>query len=216
MTTSNSHLMYNYDMDTKNTKKIILGIDPGSRKMGFGVISIFQNSLTYLDSGVIKIPLEPLDSDELLEPAAQFVDRLGFIYKIIEDMISKYQPHHFAIEDIFVNKNVKSALKLGQARGSAIVAACNSDVPVSEYAARQVKQAVVGKGSADKYQVQQMVRILLNLTYLPKTDEADALAIAICHANTSVIKKYESEQYPSSSNAGMIIRSTRFSRGRFR
>ncbi len=203
-------------MNNKDNTKIILGIDPGSRKMGFGVIAITQNSLTYLDSGVIKIPLEPLDPDELLEPAAQFVDRLGFIYKIIENLITKYQPHHFAIEDIFVNKNVKSALKLGQARGSAIVAACNSNVPVSEYPARQVKQAVVGRGSADKYQVQQMVRILLNLTYLPKNDEADALAIAICHANTSLIKKYESEQYPSSTNAGKIFRSTKFSRGRFR
>ena len=206
-------------MNTKTPPQIILGIDTGSRKMGFGVIGVTHDSFTHMDSGVILIPLNQIDYYELddlgepLDKGVQFSNRLAFIYKKIAELVLKYKPDHFAIEDVFVNKNASSALKLGQAKGSAVVAAANHEIPISEYAPRVIKQSVVGKGSADKYQVQQMVRILLNLTYLPKPDEADALAVAICHANSSLLNKYKSEQYPTLSSRP---RSKKFSRGRIR
>lgn len=152
---------------------IILGIDPGSRKLGYGLIRSEHQKLIHLDNGILHIPLTDLSK------------RLGYIYTHLVDIIKKFEPHSFAIEEVFVHKNVSSALKLGQARGAAILAAVNSDIHVSEYAARTVKQSVVGKGSADKYQVAQMVKILLNLTEPPESDAADALAVAICHANCS-------------------------------
>ena len=153
--------------------KIILGIDPGSRKLGYGIIISENQKLKYISSGVIAIPLENLAT------------RLGFIFHKISEIITEHKPHNFAIEEVFVNKNISGALKLGQARGSAIVAAVTNNITVFEYSARLIKQSVTGTGAADKHQVQQMVRILLNLSYLPKPDEADALAIAICHANSS-------------------------------
>lgn len=195
--------MNNNTINYNHPEKIILGIDPGSRKVGYGVILVTQNRYTHIDSGVLIIPLESIPT------------RLGFIHSKITELIVKHKPHAFAIEDIFVNKNVSSALKLGQARGAAIVAAVNNNVGVFEYPARLVKQAVVGKGSADKYQVQQMVRILLNLNYLPKTDEGDALAIAICHANRSGLdlasKLFNVEQYPNKNS-----KYSQYSKGRWR
>lgn len=151
---------------------IILGIDPGSRTTGYGVIESSQGKLRYIASGCIRLE------------GAELAPRLHVIFKSVCQLIQQFHPTEFAIEEVFLAKNASSALKLGQARGAAIVAACDSDLPVSEYSARKVKQAVVGKGSADKAQVQQMVMYILGLEVSPQADAADALAIALCHAHT--------------------------------
>ncbi|MBK4713789.1 MULTISPECIES: crossover junction endodeoxyribonuclease RuvC [Tenebrionibacter/Tenebrionicola group] len=152
---------------------IILGIDPGSRITGYGVIRQSGRQLAYLGSGCIRTKVDDLPS------------RLRLIYAGICELIAQFQPDVFAIEQVFMAKNADSALKLGQARGAAIVAAVNGGLPVFEYAARQVKQTVVGNGGADKSQVQHMVRNLLKLPANPQADAADALAIAITHCHVS-------------------------------
>ncbi|MEH6533834.1 crossover junction endodeoxyribonuclease RuvC [Photobacterium frigidiphilum] len=151
---------------------IILGIDPGSRITGYGVIRQVGRNLEYLGSGCIRTSFEDIPG------------RLKQIYAGVSEVITQFQPDMFAIEEVFMGKNASSALKLGQARGSAIVAAVNADLPVSEYAARLIKQAVVGTGAADKAQVQHMVCSVLKLSSKPQADAADALAVAICHAHT--------------------------------
>jgi len=151
---------------------IILGIDPGSRITGYGVIRQVGGKFEYLGSGCIR-----LQGDEL-------APRLQQIFNGVSEIINQFQPTGFAIEQVFMAKNPDSALKLGQARGVAIVAATNNNLPVAEYSARQIKQAVVGKGSADKTQVQHMVTHLLKLSATPQADAADALAVALCHSNT--------------------------------
>ncbi|MFQ1019419.1 crossover junction endodeoxyribonuclease RuvC [Gilliamella sp. CG13] len=152
---------------------IILGIDPGSRLTGYGVIRQTGRQLTYLGSGCIRTAVDDLPT------------RLKRIYAGVSEIILQFQPDMFAIEQVFMARNADSALKLGQARGSAIVAAVNNDLPVFEYAARLVKQSVVGTGAADKKQVQHMVKLLLKLSASPQADAADALAIAITHAHMS-------------------------------
>ncbi|WP_087026088.1 crossover junction endodeoxyribonuclease RuvC [Thaumasiovibrio subtropicus] len=152
---------------------IILGIDPGSRVTGYGVIRQRGRHLEYMGSGCIRT-----SSTELPE-------RLRQIYAGVAEVITQFSPDNFAIEQVFMARNADSALKLGQARGSAIVAAVNAGLPVSEYAARLIKQAVVGNGGADKTQVQHMVTSVLKLTATPQADAADALAVAICHAHTN-------------------------------
>lgn len=149
----------------------ILGIDPGLRTTGFGVIEKKGNHLTYICSGSVKT----LEGD--------LPSRLKEILDNIRDVIEQYQPDHVAIEQVFVNINPKSTLLLGQARGAAICAAVANNLKVAEYTALQVKQAVVGKGHASKEQVQQMVMRLLNLSVHPSSDAADALACAVCHAH---------------------------------
>ena len=151
---------------------IILGIDPGSRITGYGVIKQVGGKFEYLGSGCIRV-----QGDELPE-------RLQQVYNGVSEIIRQFQPTSFAIEQVFMAKNADSALKLGQARGAAIVAATNQSLPVSEYSARQIKQAVVGKGSAEKSQVQHMVTYLLKLPSTPQADAADALAVALCHSHT--------------------------------
>ena len=151
---------------------IILGIDPGSLITGYGVISITGNKLTYLDSGCIRVAGKELPQ------------RLQQIYLDIRKIMEQYQPQEAAIEQVFMQQNAGSALKLGQARGAAIVAILVNNIPLGEYSARQVKQAVVGYGAAAKTQVQQMVKTMLNLPKIPQADAADALAIAICHAHS--------------------------------
>ena len=151
---------------------IILGIDPGSRITGYGVINQIGQAVEYIDSGCIRI--DPGDLPE----------RLKQVYDGIDQVIEAWSPQMVGIEQVFMSRNADSALKLGQARGAAIVAAMNHGLPVSEYSARQVKQSVVGKGSADKYQVQHMVTSLLRLNKTPQADAADALAVALCHAHT--------------------------------
>jgi crossover junction endodeoxyribonuclease RuvC len=151
---------------------IILGIDPGSRITGYGVIKQLGAKFEYLGSGCIR-----MQGDEL-------ASRLQQIFNGVSEIISQFQPTSFAIEQVFMAKNPDSALKLGQARGAAIVAATNHQLPVAEYSARQIKQSVVGKGNADKTQVQHMVTHLLKLSATPQADAADALAVALCHSHT--------------------------------
>lgn len=152
---------------------LILGIDPGSRKTGFGLINTGSGRLDYISSGVVRIP------DTLALP-----ERLKLIFDSVCEIIELHQPQEFAIEQVFMANNASSALKLGQARGAAMVAAVHHDLPVSEYEARKVKQSVVGTGAADKNQMQHMVKTLLKLPKSPQEDAADALGVAICHANT--------------------------------
>lgn len=152
---------------------IILGVDPGSRVTGYGVIRQTGRNLAYLGSGCIRTGVEDLPG------------RLKLIHAGISEIITQFAPDYFAIEQVFMAKNADSALKLGQARGAAIVAAVSCDLPVFEYAARQVKQTVVGTGSAEKSQVQHMVCTLLKLQATPQADAADALAIAITHCHVS-------------------------------
>ena len=150
----------------------ILGIDPGSNITGYGLIEMDSNRSVYVDCGFIKTR-----GDSLAE-------RLKIIYLGIQDIVNEYSPDEVSVEKVFVNKNVDSALKLGQARGAAICAAAMPDIPVAEYSATQIKLAVVGRGRADKQQVQHMVKILLNLQGKPQADAADALAVALCHGHT--------------------------------
>ncbi|MBU2955534.1 crossover junction endodeoxyribonuclease RuvC [Marinobacter sp. F3R08] len=152
---------------------IILGVDPGSRITGYGVIRVEGRHIEYIDSGCIRVGEKPM------------AERLQNIFQSLATLIGEYRPEEFAIEQVFMARNPDSALKLGQARGAAIVSAANSGLAVHEYSARQVKQAVVGKGGADKSQVQHMVQVLLSLPRKPQADAADALAIAMCHAHMS-------------------------------
>jgi crossover junction endodeoxyribonuclease RuvC len=152
---------------------IILGIDPGLRTTGFGVIEKHGTKLRYIASGTIKT-----GSEGALPP------RLKVILNGIAEVVATYRPDCAAIEKVFVNVNPQSTLLLGQARGAAITALVGSDLEVAEYTALQVKQAVVGTGKAAKEQVQDMVARLLILPGLPGTDAADALGVAICHANS--------------------------------
>lgn len=151
---------------------MILGIDPGSRITGYGLINQTGSRIEYVDSGCIRIR------------PGELPERLQQIYEGIRQVIETYQPQTVGVEQIFMSRNADSALKLGQARGAAIVAAVNQGLPVCEYSARQVKQSVSGKGSADKGQVQHMVMALLKLDKAPQADAADALAVALCHAHT--------------------------------
>ena len=150
----------------------ILGIDPGLRVTGFGVITVTGSTLTYLTCGCIR--------SDAREPLPE---RLRIILQDIGLVIAQQHPTEVAIEKVFVNVNPQSTLLLGQARGAAISAAVQAGLPVAEYTALQVKQAVVGHGKAAKEQVQEMVKRLLNLSGAPSTDAADALACAIAHAH---------------------------------
>jgi crossover junction endodeoxyribonuclease RuvC len=149
----------------------ILGIDPGSRLTGFGIIEQLPKGYRYVTSGSIRIK------------ADYFPDRLKEIFNSLQELIEHYQPEEMAIEQVFMHKNADSALKLGQARGAAICAVQTAGLPVYEYAARQVKQALVGNGSAEKLQVQHMVKILLGLQGELQIDASDALAICLCHSH---------------------------------
>lgn len=154
--------------------KTILGLDPGSRITGYGLIRSNGFQHRYIDSGCIKIL------------AKDFALRLQEIFDGVREIIFKYHPDEAAIEQVFMHTNVNAALKLGQARGVAMVVPALHAIPVSEYSARQIKQAVVGYGAADKNQVSHMVCHLLNLNGTPQRDASDALAIAITHATTSI------------------------------
>jgi crossover junction endodeoxyribonuclease RuvC len=152
---------------------IILGIDPGSRVTGYGLINVVGNKFEYISCGCIRTETKLLP------------ERLKIIHAGIVDVIERFSPQQSAIEEVFMGRNAQAALKLGQARGSAMVACLSHDLPVSEYSARMVKQAVVGSGAADKVQVQHMVKAILSISDTIAEDAADALAVAICHANTS-------------------------------
>jgi len=165
----------------------ILGIDPGLRHTGFGVIEIDRNrpqsKLLYVTSGVIKTALAKKNPKAGEDDREELPARLKVILDGLFEVISTYQPNQVAIEKVFVNVNPQSTLLLGQARGAAISAAVIRHLSVAEYTALQVKQSVVGNGHAQKEQVQAMVKRLLSLPSTPSADSADALACAICHAN---------------------------------
>ena len=150
----------------------ILGIDPGSRFTGFGVIESDGKKSSYITSGFIRITGET------------WAERLGVIFEGVTELVRTHQPQEMSIEKVFMHRNADSALKLGQARGAAICAVITNDVHVHEYTPAEIKQSVVGKGNANKEQVQHMVRVLLNLPGNPQEDAADALAAALCHGNT--------------------------------
>lgn len=150
---------------------IILGIDPGIAIVGYGILEVNGNRLRALDYGCIKT-----------DANLTFPERIKTIYDSLVELINRYKPTDLAVEELFFNKNVKTAILVGQARGVEILAAVNMGLDVFEYTPLQVKQAVVGYGRAEKEQVQEMVKILLNLNEKPKPDDvADALAVAICH-----------------------------------
>lgn len=151
----------------------ILGIDPGSRRTGFGVVDCANGRLSYVASGAVH-------SSE-----GSFSDRLRLIYRSLGEIVAEYEPDVVAIESVFVHRNPGSALKLGHARAAALCATFSSDIEVFEYAPRAIKQALVGTGSASKEQVQHMVAALLGLDGLPSTDAADAIAAAMCHGHHS-------------------------------
>ena len=149
----------------------IIGIDPGLVRTGFGIINVNNNQSTLIDYGVIK----PTPKDTL-------ANRLFTIFNDVCEIISNYNPQIFAIEEVFYGKNVKSAMRLGQARGASMVAAASKKIPIYEYSARKVKQSLTGNGNAHKSQVQFMVKAKLQMDHNPKPmDAADALAIALCH-----------------------------------
>jgi crossover junction endodeoxyribonuclease RuvC len=150
----------------------ILGIDPGSRFTGYGVIEVKGNDAVCVSHGVIKTG------------GGEFPKRLGIIFSGLCDVINEQQPDQVAVETVFVSKNPNSALKLGQARGAAVCAAISQGLMVAEYSPRSVKQAIVGRGSADKLQVSHMVGVLLRLKETLAEDAADALAVALCHQHT--------------------------------
>lgn len=171
----------------------ILGIDPGSRITGYGVIDLIGVKPSYVASGCIRTSDGPLEQ------------RLAQIYAGLSEVVGLYAPTDTAIERVFLAKNADSALKLGQARGAALVCMANHGLSVGEYAPRRIKEAVTGQGGADKRQVQHMVTAILKLSATPQADAADALAIALTHA-------YSCNGLPASSSG----RSRRASTGRWR
>jgi len=157
----------------------VMGIDPGTLTSGYGIVAEEDHKLFHVASGGIS------PSAKQLLPT-----RLKKIYAELEKVIEQYRPHVVVVEDIFVSKNMQSALKLGHARGVAILAAMNAGVPVFEFSSLEIKQSVVGNGKAEKKQVQMMVKILLDLPKVPHpADAADALAAAICYIHSSRLKE---------------------------
>jgi crossover junction endodeoxyribonuclease RuvC len=159
----------------------ILGLDPGLRCTGWGVVSVQGSRLTHIAHGVIR----PDDSLPLSQ-------RLLILFDAVTEILALHQPHEAAIEETFVNNNPSSTLKLGHARAAAMIAPAKAGLPVAEYAATVVKKAVVGTGGADKTQVAFMVRRLLPTAGDPSADAADALAVAICHAHARTVRTHAS------------------------
>ncbi|MFI5358606.1 MAG: crossover junction endodeoxyribonuclease RuvC [Halanaerobiales bacterium] len=156
---------------------LILGIDPGLAIVGYSLVEKKGNRFSVCDYGVIRTPAE-----------ATNCQRLMTIFEELSNLIATYQPDEMAVEELFFNKNVKTAIEVGQARGVILLTGAQAGLRVAEYTPLQVKQAVVGYGRASKEQVQQMVKALLNLSSLPKPDDAaDALAVAICHGNSRTV-----------------------------
>lgn len=175
----------------------ILGIDPGLRVTGFGVIHQQGSRLAYVASGTIRIPDGDLPS------------RLKVILEGIGQVVETYRPDCAAIEIVFSNVNPQSTLLLGQARGAAICGLVATNLPVAEYTALQIKKSVVGQGKAQKSQVQAMVQRLLKLDGLPGTDAADALGVAICHAHSAVMLSALSGLAPELAHKGLRSRGGR-------
>jgi crossover junction endodeoxyribonuclease RuvC len=151
----------------------ILGIDPGSRLTGYGIIEMHAGRAIWVGSGCIRIKGDDLAS------------RLRVLVEGLVDILDQHRPTTVAVEQVFMHRNADSALKLGQARGAAISVVAGRHLPVYEYTPTQIKKAMVGKGNAAKAQVQHMVKAMLGLSHLPQEDAADALAVALCHAHTA-------------------------------
>lgn len=157
---------------------IIFGIDPGYAIVGFGVVEYTGNKFRTINFGSI-----------ITDPKDTFPERLKIVYDELTKLLDEYKPDCVAIEELFFNKNVKTAINVGQARGVQLLAAINTGAQVYEYTPLQIKQGVVGYGRAEKKQVQEMVRVILGLKNVPKPDDtADALAVAICHAHSGTFK----------------------------
>lgn len=150
---------------------IILGIDPGSIKTGFGLINVSGNCYTHIENGLIAPP-----------KGMEFKERVAYIFRGVTETIEEFKPDYLSLEDIFISKNAQSALKLGHIRGAVMSAAVVHGVPVFEYSPTRVKQSITGNGRAEKFQIQEMVKLLLKLKEIPQEDAADALAVAITHA----------------------------------
>ncbi len=178
----------------------ILGIDPGLRLTGFGVIEHRSAKLTYVASGVIRVPDGELPM------------RLATIYAQVREVVATYSPDIAAVEKVFVNVNPHSTLLLGQARGAAIAALASSGLPVTEYTALQIKQAVVGYGRATKEQIQAMMVRLLALPGAPSADAADALACAACHAHGAQVYGSIATDHPTLARRGLRVRRGRLVR----
>ncbi len=157
----------------------ILGIDPGSRITGYGIVTTIGHEIGFVSCGTIRTAGE-----------VDFSRRLLVIFRDLCDVIETHKPEVAAVEDMFVDRNPRSALKLGHARGAAVVAALHCGLEVFDYSARKVKQSVAGYGQAEKGQVQSMVRSLLALDAIPSQDASDALAVAICHANHALVNRW--------------------------
>lgn len=157
----------------------ILGIDPGYAIMGWGVVDVTGNKF------------KAIAYDSILTEAHSYMpDRLKYLYNSLMDIIAEYEPDEVSIEELYFNNNAKTAIFVGQARGVAVLACANSGIPIYEYTPLQIKQGLVGYGRADKKQIQQMVKVMLNLKEVPKPDDtADALAAAICHGNSAASRK---------------------------
>ncbi|OGQ23380.1 MAG: crossover junction endodeoxyribonuclease RuvC [Deltaproteobacteria bacterium RIFCSPLOWO2_02_FULL_44_10] len=156
---------------------IILGIDPGSRTTGYGLVSVQGKNIEHVDNGSISPSHTSLPQ------------RLQYIYDALTKLIQEYRPDVMALEEIFVAHNVRSAMVLGHARGVAMLCAVNARLILEEYSAREVKQAVVGFGTASKLQIQQMTKSLLKLPEIAAVDAADALAVALCHGQSQHLKE---------------------------
>jgi len=154
----------------------ILGVDPGSRITGYGLVEVQGSRSRCLAQGVIKLPEQALEQ------------RLLRLLTGLRELIAEYRPDEVAMEQVFVRRNVASALVLGQARGAALCAVAEAGLPLHEYAPASIKLAVAGNGRAEKPQIQRMVKVLLNLPAAPAEDAADALACALCHAHGRTLK----------------------------
>jgi crossover junction endodeoxyribonuclease RuvC len=184
----------------------ILGIDPGLNRTGYGVVEVGVGPLRCIDAGVIRVP------------AGELPQRLQVILRELGAVIARCAPDEASVEKVFVNVNPKSTLLLGQARGAAICAAVSADLPVHEYTALQVKQAMTGYGHADKTQMQKMVQRFLGLDNPPAADAADALACAICHAHATSRPASVAAQLQAATgvNAGTGVRSAGRARSAWR
>jgi crossover junction endodeoxyribonuclease RuvC len=156
--------------------RVVIGIDPGTAITGYGLIREHENGdLEWIAHGVVKTPSDWEEPKRLLK-----------LYQALDEILTTYQPDNCAVEKLYFQKNVKTAISVGQGRGAALIAVARADLPVDEYTPSEVKRAVVGYGNADKNQIQQMVKVLLNLSEPPQPDDAaDALAVAICHLHST-------------------------------
>jgi len=164
---------------SSHSVKIILGIDPGTRITGYGLIKVESSDFKPIDFGCIRPPVD-----------AELPQRYHTLFKGISQLIKLHSPHAIAVETQFLNKNVQSTMKIAMARAAVLIAATEHNIPIFEYTPKKAKKAVVGNGSAGKEQVQRMIQLLLRLPSLPEPeDAADALSLAICHAHT--LKNYK-------------------------